>query len=347
VHRDFKSDNVMLRRGVQSDSQVVIMDFGLARLHGGEERSASNDSAQFAGSVAYMAPEQVEGRRNIGPQADVFAFGVVLFEMLTGQLPFVGDSPWTTATLRLTQRAVPPSRLRAGLPARLDGFVLKCLNRYPEDRFRDAREALKAFEAVLEPPSRTAHRWLFAAALASLLLAALAFAAHRRTGAQISSETPALRADVPMAGGARTAVPTSVDAPAPPQPPQSQPPQSQPPQSQPPQSQPPQSPTDGSGELRADSDRAHKPPGDAVRATGPAEPAKTRRSPAAGPPPEKAPPEKAPLASSAARTEPADTPSAITASAQEEKSSPAAPAEAAAPVPERPPGVPDQLRDLE
>jgi serine/threonine protein kinase len=334
VHRDFKSDNVMLRGGVQRDSQVVIMDFGLARLHGGEERSASNDSAQFAGSVAYMAPEQVEGRRNIGPQADVFAFGVVLFEMLTGQLPFVGDSPWTTATLRLTQRAIPPSRLRAGLPARLDGFVLKCLNRHPEDRFRDAREALKAFEGVLEPSSRTTHRWLFAAALASLFLAALAVAAHRQTGAQISSETPALRADVPMAGGAPGPLPSSADAPAP---------RLLPPPSEPPPSKPPQGgPADGSGGLRADGDRAHKPPGDAVRANGRAEPTKTKRPPSPAPPPETAPP-----ASGAARTEPADTPSAMTPSGQGEASSPAAPAEAADPVPERPPGVPDQLRDLE
>ena len=57
--------------------------------------SLSNDSEQFAGSVAYMAPEQVEGRKHIGTEADVFAFGVVLFEMLTGQLPYSGDSPWT------------------------------------------------------------------------------------------------------------------------------------------------------------------------------------------------------------------------------------------------------------
>jgi serine/threonine protein kinase len=343
VHRDFKSDNVMLRGGVQSDSQVVIMDFGLARLHGAEERSASNDSAQFAGSVAYMAPEQVEGRRNIGPEADVFAFGVVLFEMLTGQLPFVGDSPWTTATLRLTQRAVAPSRLRAGLPVRLDAFVLKCLHRHPEDRFRDAREALKAFEGVLEPSSRTAHRWLFAAALTSLLLAALALATHRRNAAQISSETPALRAEVPVAGGAPAPIAASEDVPAP----RLRPANDEPPQDGPPQNEPPQrGPTDGSGGLPADSERAHAPPANAVRETERAEPPKVKRSPLSARPPEKATPEKTTPASGAARTEPIDTPSATTPTGRE-PSLPEAPAEAVAPVTERPPGVPDELRDLE
>lgn len=148
VHRDFKSDNVMLRKGGRDGADVVVMDFGLARVVPTEGGSLSNDSEQFAGSVAYMAPEQVEGRKHIGTEADVFAFGVVLFEMLTGQLPFNGDSPWTTATKRLTERAPPPSRLASDVSPGMDAFVLRCLSRQPQDRFKDAQAALEAFDKL-------------------------------------------------------------------------------------------------------------------------------------------------------------------------------------------------------
>ena len=158
VHRDFKSDNVMLRRDGKSRSDVVVMDFGLARVVPTEGGSMSNDSEQFAGSVAYMAPEQVEGRKHIGTEADVFAFGVVLFEMLTGQLPFNGDSPWTIATRRLTERPPPPSRLAPGVSPALDAFVLRCMGRQPTDRFKDAQAALEAFEQ-LEPAPLVKPKW--------------------------------------------------------------------------------------------------------------------------------------------------------------------------------------------
>lgn len=193
VHRDFKSDNVMLRNGRHDDSQLVVMDFGLARTLQ-KEGAASNDSEQFAGSVAYMAPEQVEGRRNIGPEADVFAFGVVLFEMLTGELPWVGDSPWTTAALRLTQRAPPPSKLRPGLSPRVDAFVLKCLNRQPADRFKDAREALIAFEELLGPSPRRTRRWVVAG-VAGLAVLLLALGLQRSTSSRVSALQPSESAE--------------------------------------------------------------------------------------------------------------------------------------------------------
>ncbi|HTV25209.1 MAG TPA: protein kinase [Polyangiaceae bacterium] len=215
VHRDFKSDNVMLRNGRHDDTQVVVMDFGLARTL--QNEGASNDSEQFAGSVAYMAPEQVEGRRHIGPEADVFAFGVVLFEMLTGELPWVGDSPWTTAALRLTQRAPAPSKLRPGLPPRIDAFVLKCLSREPTERFKDAREALTAFDELLGPAPRQGRRWVGVAAAAVLgLLAALGV--QQRTSSSVSALQPE-GAAASAAAASAAASSTAAASPPPPSPP--------------------------------------------------------------------------------------------------------------------------------
>lgn len=193
VHRDFKSENVMLRKDPEAASEVVVMDFGLARALRAEHGAPSTDSEQFAGSVAYMAPEQVEGRRHIGREADIYAFGVVLFEMLTGQLPFGGDSPWTIATRRLTERPPVPSRLAPGLPPALDAFVLRCMSRLPADRFEDARAALAHFDALSLPGARAPSRRMAIAGLAATLMATAAYVNQR--GASPSSASPAARAE--------------------------------------------------------------------------------------------------------------------------------------------------------
>lgn len=226
VHRDFKSDNVMLRSQPRG-SEVVIMDFGLARLMPMAGGSSGNDSEQFAGSVAYMAPEQVEGRKNIGTEADVFSFGVVLFEMLTGQLPFTGDSPWTVATRRLTDRPPAPSRLNPRVSPALDAFVLKCMSREPSQRFKDAPAALAALERLAVPryaATRLPRRWLMGAA--SLLLAGIAlkafFTAPWREGREavdISQRASKLKTTNVSATPANAqpppAAPVDADAPAP------------------------------------------------------------------------------------------------------------------------------------
>jgi hypothetical protein len=203
VHRDFKSDNVMLRKGGRDGEDVVVMDFGLARVVPTEGGSMSNDSEQFAGSVAYMAPEQVEGRKHIGTEADVFAFGVVLFEMLTGQLPFNGDSPWTTATKRLTERAPPPSRLASGISTGLDAFVLKCLSRFPNDRYKDAQAALDAFDALAPTPAPRPRAVKLAAGVAvAFMLCALGATLWSTREPAPAPLAPAPRAEQPASQAA-------------------------------------------------------------------------------------------------------------------------------------------------
>lgn len=149
LHRDMKSDNVMLA-GPLHGARVAITDFGLSQSLRDEPPGSCVGGLSRVGSVPYMAPEQILGGE-LGPWTDVFGFGVVLFEMLCGRLPFVPDgaSPRDTAIRRLRQRAEAPSNVRAGVWPALDDFVLRCLKEDPDERYRHAGEALAALEAAV------------------------------------------------------------------------------------------------------------------------------------------------------------------------------------------------------
>jgi serine/threonine protein kinase len=154
LHRDFKSDNVILREpGSDDDAPLAtITDFGLARAFA-EGQAHVTTSHLLVGSAAYMAPEQVEG----GPlteAVDIYGFGVVLFEMLTGSLPFIADTPMGMAVLRLRRAPPKPSERLGAVPADWDEFVLRCLAREPHRRFASARAALSALPHLCTEPPR-------------------------------------------------------------------------------------------------------------------------------------------------------------------------------------------------
>jgi len=146
VHRDFKTANVMI-----VGDRAVITDFGLARSI--EQDSHLTIDGGFLGTPAYMAPEQVEGRVATFA-SDVYALGVVLFELATGQLPFTGDTGMAIATARLKQDPPKPSSLRAELPAKWDAIIACCLARDPS-----ARPAIGDVLAT-----RHSRRWILGAA---------------------------------------------------------------------------------------------------------------------------------------------------------------------------------------
>ncbi len=153
VHRDFKSANVIIAPA-RDGERVVVTDFGLARADAGAEppMDALTMAGEALGTPAYMAPEQVEGKP-AGPPADIYALGVVAFEMVTGRRPFEGETPLAVATRRLSHPPPSPRSLVADLDPLWDAMILRCLERDPRQRFASARDAL---DSVQPPPSRDA-----------------------------------------------------------------------------------------------------------------------------------------------------------------------------------------------
>ncbi|MEI9947817.1 MAG: serine/threonine-protein kinase [Pseudomonadota bacterium] len=147
LHRDFKSDNVMLRDEAGDTSSPLILDFGLARALDQGSLNSSSSNSNLLGTFGYIAPEQLQGKPH-STASDVYSFGVVWFEMLTGELPFESaSSPVETALARLQGPAVAPSSKNPLVPADLDAIVQGCLRRSPKDRFRTASEVLTALDA--------------------------------------------------------------------------------------------------------------------------------------------------------------------------------------------------------
>jgi serine/threonine protein kinase len=147
VHRDFKSANV-----VMVGKRAVVTDFGLARSEVSDEANLTGDAAML-GTAAYMAPEQVQARPATAA-SDIYALGVVLFEMTTGVLPFRGDSPIATASLRLTTDPPRAASLRPDLPPAWDAAIARCLERHPGDRFASAERVAAAMrdDTPIAPP---------------------------------------------------------------------------------------------------------------------------------------------------------------------------------------------------
>jgi serine/threonine protein kinase len=147
LHLDFKSQNVMLRASGAS-REALIMDFSLSRAFETEARLHASER-QLVGTPGYISPEQLQCLSTLGPASDIYSFGVVFFEMLTGRLPFEGRSATAVLLKQLKGRTPRPSEVVPGLPTIFDRFVLECLQRDPSQRFADAASALAALEECL------------------------------------------------------------------------------------------------------------------------------------------------------------------------------------------------------
>ena len=177
IHRDFKSANVMLVPSPDAPPRTVVMDFGLAQSVAMDDSTVSALTRRgMAGTPDYMAPEQLEGGL-VSEATDIYAFGVVLYEMVTGTKPFSGDSPLAVALQRLRREAPPPRSHVPDLDPAWDAAILRCLERDPRARFSSASQipiALTSRRRVRIAPTR--RRVLQTVSLLLVLLAGLASA---------------------------------------------------------------------------------------------------------------------------------------------------------------------------
>lgn len=174
VHRDLKSKNIMLsiRHG---DPCVVLMDFGLAYGPAAASDETIAVTRGMAGTPEYMAPEQFE-TAGCSPATDIYALGVVLYEMVTGKLPFEGDSLVALA-LNRAKPLTPASSLQIGLPRRWDEAIGRCLEYEPRRRYQSAGEVSRALTRGAAPLRKTAlRRWTAVALSGTALVLAGVFA---------------------------------------------------------------------------------------------------------------------------------------------------------------------------
>ena len=134
VHRDIKPGNVMLTR----TGEVKVMDFGIARAVS-DAQATMTQTAQVIGTAQYLSPEQARGER-VDARSDLYSTGCLLYELLTGRPPFLGDSPVAIAYQHVRENPVPPSQLDPEIPAWADSIVLRAMAKDPADRYQSAAD---------------------------------------------------------------------------------------------------------------------------------------------------------------------------------------------------------------
>src|SRR5262245_47852638 len=176
VHRDFKPHNVL----VGSGDQVFVSDFGLATSFETAKMGMTRTGA-FVGTPRYMSPEQVEGGM-IDHRSDLYSLGLVIYEMVTGDVPFTGESTWQVMYQRVKEKPKDPKIAKPDLPDWVARVVMHCLERDPALRYQSAREILADIDANRSPSiphsarfamPHGAKRWLLAGGAGAVLAAAL------------------------------------------------------------------------------------------------------------------------------------------------------------------------------
>ncbi len=145
VHRDLKPQNVL----IDEDGRARVADFGIAR----GESSDITATGSVMGTAQYLSPEQAQGKETT-PRSDIYSIGVILYEALTGEVPFGGDSAVAVALKQVSEAARRPSSINPAIPPALDAVVMRALAKDPEARFKDADAFLKALDAAERTPDR-------------------------------------------------------------------------------------------------------------------------------------------------------------------------------------------------
>src|SRR5450432_1248004 len=170
VHRDLKPENIM----IGPDGELKVMDFGISRSYAED----ATVTGSVVGTPAYMAPEQAEGK-TLDHRTDIYAFGLVLYEMFTGEAAFHGDTAVTVALKQIRERPRNPTTLTPTLPKRVESAILKCLEKDPAARFQRVEDAFRALQGVaavaaLPKVAKPARRKLLVTAISAAVAAAAA-----------------------------------------------------------------------------------------------------------------------------------------------------------------------------
>lgn len=144
IHRDIKPQNIM----VLEDGSIKVMDFGIARFTQAETQTMTDKAI---GSVHYIAPEQARGG-HINDKADIYSVGVMLYEMLTGQLPFVADNAVSVAIMQMQAEPTPPTRINPAIPKGLEEITMHAMEKNPAQRFPSAADMLEDVERFRRDP---------------------------------------------------------------------------------------------------------------------------------------------------------------------------------------------------
>jgi tRNA A-37 threonylcarbamoyl transferase component Bud32 len=161
VHRDLKPENVYLVRDneVAGGERVRVLDFGIAKLTGDQHATSKTQTGAIMGTPLYMSPEQCRGAGEVDHRSDIYALGCMLYHLLLGRPPFVGEGLGEILAMQLYETATPPSVVLPFLGGALDGLVMRCLAKSPGDRFADMNEVAGeigrhlASPGVLTPPA--------------------------------------------------------------------------------------------------------------------------------------------------------------------------------------------------
>jgi serine/threonine protein kinase len=156
VHRDLKPQNLFVTRRMNGAPLVKILDFGISKATGAAAVGQMNltDSATVLGSPLYMSPEQMRSARSVDARSDIWALGVILYELLAGKVPFDGETVTELCLKVVIEKETPVSELRGDVPAALAEVVHRCLAKEPNERFA----SVAALADALEPFSRSAEK---------------------------------------------------------------------------------------------------------------------------------------------------------------------------------------------